>query len=94
MRWPHLPAEPVKATALKPADNVAVVRRLTQDVAKRQRDFEQQQRIDYVYRDNKVVKKDVYVEYDFGVTLRSSLPGDKTARQSLISPAKQRQANV
>lgn len=94
MRWPHVPDEKVKPSALQPAANLPVVQRLTQDVAKRQRDFEQQQRVDYVFRDNQVVKKDVYIEYDFGLTLRSSLPGDKQARQSLISPAKQRQALV
>jgi hypothetical protein len=43
-----------------------------------------------VYRDNQIVKKDVFVEFDFQKTIRSDMPGDKVQRQSMISPASKR----
>lgn len=42
---------------------------------------------DFVYQGNEIVKKDVYIEYDFDGTLRNRLPGTKAERFSMFSPS-------
>jgi hypothetical protein len=44
----------------------------------------------FTYRDDVVVKKDVYFKYDFLETLRSDAPGDRDERLRQFSPANRR----
>lgn len=67
--------------------------RLAKDADKRIKAKERESNIAYTYRDNEIVKKDVFFEYDFLQTLRSDVPGDREERLKQFSPrVQQRQA--
>ena len=63
-----------------------MVDRLTKDGEKRQKNKERDLQNKFEYKDNVIVKKDVYYEYDYQVTLRSDRPGDRDERLRQFSP--------
>jgi len=60
--------------------------RLAKDSDKRQKAKEREANIQFTYRDNEIVRKDVYIEYDFLESLRSDAPGDREERLKQFSP--------
>lgn len=64
----------------------AVVERLLKDNEKRFLQKERESKILYRYEDDRIVKKDIFYEYDYLGTLRSDLPGDKSDRLRQFSP--------
>lgn len=67
-RWPYILGD----STIKPsAAPKPVFDRLSKDGEKRQKAKERESNMQFTYRDNEIVKKDVYIEYDFLSTLRS-----------------------
>jgi hypothetical protein len=64
--------------------------RLSRDVEKRLKTKDRESNMQFTYRDNVVVKKDVFVEYDYFGSLRSDRPGEKDERARQFSPANRR----
>lgn len=84
-RWPYVGGPPDVSKVIT-SEPKPVFERLSRDVEKRQKAKERESNIEFTYRDNVVVKKDIYVEYDYFGTLRSNKPGEKDERFKQFSP--------
>jgi hypothetical protein len=57
-----------------------VFERLVKDTDKRLKNKERESTLQYTYRDDVIIKKDVYFELDFVETLRSDAPMEREER--------------
>lgn len=63
-----------------------IYQRLNKDTEKRMKFKEREYNNKYEYRDNVIVKKDVFFETDFESNLRTDRPFDREARLRMVSP--------
>lgn len=85
-RWPYT-EEPNFDANEEPQP---VFDRLVKDTDKRLKNNERESTMQFTYRENVVVKKDIYIEYDFKKTLHTDAPGDKQERLRQFSPSMRR----
>ncbi len=86
-RWPYILGD----QELKPDSGLKpVFDRLSKDTDKLMKNKERESTMQFTYRDDVIVKKDKYIEYDFLETLRSDAPGDRDERMRQFSPSSNR----